>query len=782
MQKLIFFSNLLFSCRPLMSFSQGPAEKIYIQTDRNYYAAGETIYFKAYILSDQDTVESSSLFVELWDDAYLKLAEITMPVVQATSAGSITIPRALNNTQVFLRAYTDYTASQSDPFQFVKPVLYNRALHMLPDSVQQEQASPVFFPEGGSLVVNASNNVAFRAAENFKGTIRNNKGETVAEIKPLYKGMGDFFLTPVRGETYSCTWNTDGKERVFPLPLPVVNGIALHIRQSADSLRFDIDRGESSDPRLQQLKVQLMYSNEIAYVVELNLTSRSRYSYFIPLTEFRAGMAEIRVLDTAGTIVASRPVFINRHSQYQGTAMELIKKELGKRGENMIRLEFQDTTLQYVSVSITDAAYNESAGFSGLMASGLWITGKPASPLHYPLYTAEQLDLYMQTSGIAVTDKYAVPVKAIPVTNKNYQLSGTVKKGRKLYAGKDLLVGVRSVYTGKELFKVKTDEQGKFMLDGLIVYDEVLIHCRIPGKGVEGLSFELSLSKPMVSPQPDFFSLFKKIISETGSSGGETSRAGNASVLNPVSDDTLVFSDKSITLQEVVLNADKNTAAWKKKLQMEEKYVNGGIFSGYYGTGTTLDVLNDPETQFYRDLPSYLAAKLSGVNSRVVNGEIQLFAGNYMGFSGWGSRLSKFYLGNLLLDWNMMNSISLNEVALVKYVPRLAGLQGLEAGIAVYLKKPGDQGYWEKDRYQLQEKKFNGYPLAKEFTEPDYSIPEPKIEKDTRKTLLWRPYVPLDRGIAEIRFFNNDRTRKFRIVVEGMAADGSMVFFESIIE
>ena len=47
--------------------AQGVFERIYVQTDRTQYAAGETIYFKGYLLSDIDTIESANLFVELWE-------------------------------------------------------------------------------------------------------------------------------------------------------------------------------------------------------------------------------------------------------------------------------------------------------------------------------------------------------------------------------------------------------------------------------------------------------------------------------------------------------------------------------------------------------------------------------------------------------------------------------------------------------------------------------------------------------------------------------------------
>jgi hypothetical protein len=42
--------------------------------------------------------------------------------------------------------------------------------------------------------------------------------------------------------------------------------------------------------------------------------------------------------------------------------------------------------------------------------------------------------------------------------------------------------------------------------------------------------------------------------------------------------------------------------------------------------------------------------------------------------------------------------------------------------------------------------------------------------------------VILEKGGMDLRFYNNDRTKKFRILIEGMAEDGSLIYFEKEIE
>lgn len=768
MKKSIFLVILFHFFTMLTAFPQGgPDEKIYLQTDRPYYAAGETIFFKGYILTALDTIESSVLFVELWDNQFSKLAAVSLPLTGGTAAGSISMPKNIQTARVFLRAYTDESGTQQIPDQWVKPVLYEAPSDLAINAAQSREGQPVFYPEGGSLIYQALNHVAFRAPDHFQGTIRNNKGEQIAAIRPDVNGLGFFSFTPVKGESYSCYWKENGKESERPLPLPVETGVAIHVTQTADSIFFDLDNGGTRDLRVLKPRVQLIIGNEMAYVVELNMTLKARFSYFIPLHEFRTGIAELRVLDENDTVLARRPVFISRHSFDTGTRLEVTNKDLGKRGENRIRIQCADSTLRYVSVSITDADYSAGANGYKFMETALQQAGTPVSagnPLAADLYllTAEPVNKSIYNGKEYIKNR----------TTGGLQLSGTVKKGKKILAGKNIIVGLRSAYTGKEVYMVTTDDQGRFVLDNLAVFGETLVHCRLPGNSEEELISTFTVQHPAENKDSAFFQAFKNTAALLPYSG-----------LQPVvpglpTDDPLVFAEKIVTLEEVVLNTDPRQVSRKRVEELEKKYAEGTIFGGYDASGESLDVLNDPRAGKAIDLFTYIGTNMRSLRLGYSNGGKHLF---YNGYSG-NIPISIYYLDNARVERDIVEWITPDQIAYIKFVPRLGGEKGLPPAIAIFRKKPGEQGYWEKDRYQFLEQKIEGYPEAKEFTEPDYSKEGTKIEKDNRKTIVWRPYVPMEKGVAEIRFYNNDRTRKFRIVVEGIAADGSIIYFESMIE
>ena len=79
---------------------------------------------------------------------------------------------------------------------------------------------------------------------------------------------------------------------------------------------------------------------------------------------------------------------------------------------------------------------------------------------------------------------------------------------------------------------------------------------------------------------------------------------------------------------------------------------------------------------------------------------------------------------------------------------------------------------------------FKGYSITREFFSPEYnnqnldrSIP------DIRTTLYWNPSINLDNnGVAHFHFFNSDKAKKFRVVIEGMDEQGRVAHFASIID
>ena len=79
---------------------------------------------------------------------------------------------------------------------------------------------------------------------------------------------------------------------------------------------------------------------------------------------------------------------------------------------------------------------------------------------------------------------------------------------------------------------------------------------------------------------------------------------------------------------------------------------------------------------------------------------------------------------------------------------------------------------------------YRGYSIIKEFYSPDYTVTaKDNIVTDHRLTLHWNPDIYVN-GVNEkipLQFFNNDRSKRFRVVIEGVTADGKLLMIEKII-
>ena len=196
--------------------------------------------------------------------------------------------------------------------------------------------------------------------------------------------------------------------------------------------------------------------------------------------------------------------------------------------------------------------------------------------------------------------------------------------------------------------------------------------------------------------------------------------------------------------------------------------------------GETVDVMNDPVAGKLTNLFSYIASKMRGLKLMYVRGRPELFY-PIRGITG-DTIIRTYYLNNTKIERDMVDMIRLDEVAAVKFVPMLGIEPGFPPAIAIFTKKPGDQGYWEKDNYKGKEFLLKGYPLSRDLPSPDYSNTELKVVKDARKTLFWMPDLPVVNGMAAIRFYNTDQTRKIRLRAEGITASGNIIWFEKVLE
>lgn len=98
-------------------------EKIYLQTDKNAYTSGENIWFKAYLTMDNAPMPmSKTMYAELIKENGQVLDRKMMPVILSGASSDFIIPDSLQDTKLFIRAYTAWMLNFDSTLLCVKPI------------------------------------------------------------------------------------------------------------------------------------------------------------------------------------------------------------------------------------------------------------------------------------------------------------------------------------------------------------------------------------------------------------------------------------------------------------------------------------------------------------------------------------------------------------------------------------------------------------------------------------------------------------------------------------
>ena len=152
---------------------------------------------------------------------------------------------------------------------------------------------------------------------------------------------------------------------------------------------------------------------------------------------------------------------------------------------------------------------------------------------------------------------------------------------------------------------------------------------------------------------------------------------------------------------------------------------------------------------------------------------------------GAGHNEMNLFLDEIPVNPETLASIPISEFAYLKIFPTFTGAAGGGPGgaLVVYTKKGFETNKNPSGAFHIVS--YQGYSIIKEFYSPDYSIS--KIinnEHDNRATLLWQPntYINDVNAKIPIRFYNNDHTAAYKVVIEGITNDGKLLRIEKIIK
>jgi hypothetical protein len=766
-----------------------PQEKIYVHFDKNYYNAGETVWFKAYIFAGiEPSTTSKNFFAELVDEDGTVLNRKTAPVFESSAAGSFDVAATFAKPVLYFRAYTTNMLNGDTAF------LYTRALRIItaaktPASKIVIQSKISFLPEGGDLVANIPSTVAFKATDqngtpvSATGYIKDKDGKKVIDFASSHDGMGAFTIQPLQGQSYTAVWkDATGKENTIALPVVKPEGVVLQVRNTEGGKKFVVLRSPGVEEASKQLRIVAFMNQHLVYSARATLMDKDATSGTLPTQSFPSGILQVTVFDRDNKPLAERITFINNHEfEFDADAWVPVLNT-AKRGLNTVEVMISDTLRSNLSLSITDADLNVPPANADNIISRLLLTGdlrgKIENPYYYFFSTSDSasyyLDLVMLTHGWRRYNWDDVLAGRMPkkkFIESNYislkgQLIG-IEPAR--LPVNTMLNGILQTKDSNNMFlTLPIDRKGQAMQDGLIFFDDAQLFFQFRDA-------KNALEKPTLKVDNGLWK---------GTGKASIADADKKSIINP---DTFLIAKnqqlgieaakiakervrKEQTLQEVVVKAKVKTNEQK----LDEKYTSA-LFSG---DARNFDVGNDPLASASLSVFQYLQGRVAGL-------QINVGGGGSMPQLSWRGGTPVFYLDEMSTDAQMLQNINMADVAYIKvFSPGSVNAFSSSGGgaIAVYTKKGGDV---KSDAKGLDKLVLQGYSTMKQFYSPDYATSSPLNDlTDVRSTLYWNPYIFLDskKKRFKVQFYNNDITKRFRVVLEGINIDGKMVHIEKVLE
>jgi len=482
-----------------------PQEKVYLHFDNSAYFLGETLFFKAYVVTaDRNALSqlSKTLYVELVSPEGNILETKKLKIENGQCHGEFKIISTKFAGFYEVRAYTRYMLNfdQSTIFSRVLPV-YDKPIaegdykHVITERApsqripnirkengQKENLSISFFPEGGNLVTGLKSKLAFKATakngENatISGSVFDEQGKKITDFTTDYLNMGVFEFIPETGN-YTLKAQYQNKEYSFDLPKALPTGYVLNINnQDADKIDILIQKSSllKSDPLGLSISCRgKLYGFEQITVGEENGVLLSFNKRMLP-----TGVTQITLYNTSGEVLGERLVFVNHNSQMK-IEMSNDKetfKPLEKENINFQLSDFKGNPIEtQFSVAVHDNATTTSNPHSDNLLTNLLLSSEIKGFIENPGYYFESdsparrqaLDLLLLTQGWS---RYswkqmagAAPFEIKQPIEKELVIEGTVTS--LILKQKKENVDVTMILMSDSLSQkgiCKTDKEGKF--------------------------------------------------------------------------------------------------------------------------------------------------------------------------------------------------------------------------------------------------------------------------------------------------------------------------------
>lgn len=784
-------------------------EKVYMQTDKDFYTTGETIWLKTYNL-DGITHTSSTLskviYVELVDSKDNIITQQKLYTESSGAASDITLPKEMEEGTYILRAYTKYMLNDVEPVLFQKEIPISASPNKVndeaaitqqktgrkdkspkPEADKVEQTKPIvqFFPEGGELIADIECVLGAKITDSdgnglaLKGKILDQDGLLISLFDSYEFGLGWSSLKAKPDTDYYLQIPFDGKMVIYPVPKPLEKGYALRIMNRGEHIM--ISASTNSTNGLQGALLIGHIRGNIIFKQELQPNTENSITIKLLTSKLPDGIAHFTLFAPNGEPVSERLTFIENPKNDLKLSVKTDATDYGLREKVNLNLALADHKGKPLmgDLSMSVFTQNEMHQDADNIKSWLLLNSDLGGTIANPSFFFQEdvkgraylLDLLMLTHGwrrftwkSIIKDSVQKEVSFPP--ERGIMINGAVTAYNNKYQPKKAAATLNIVT--KELIQEQklTNAQGRFSFGPFIFEDSVTTvisakNIPISKKNKDRLAIHLDPYFPEVTVKNR-----RKSEMRTKEIMSIPQKPYPSAVEQETTPDFEYDPDVTYLDEAVVKDTKKETSQELLTKKMNARTLHGEatirlIPDSIPGVGPgspTFDILRYAGVQVFGTFPNQTASiRLEGV---------------------------LFILDGIRTSSAVIQTIPISNIL---FIDVLKGADatiygGLGPGriggaIAVYTKTGDEIQQTTKELYGVSNAVIPGFHKTRDFYKPNYEITIPKHDKpDYRRTLHWDPDIKLNNEIStELDFFTGDTSGKYIVRIEGITYDGRPV-------
>ena len=409
-----------------------PQEKVFVHTDKSNYLAGDSIWFRGYIvnaLTNRQSPLSYYLYVDLVDD---NSTIVSHSMILTDSIGifdnAISLSPKLPTGIYRIVAYTSYMRNFPQEKFFSKEIRITGITETkeVKDSKRANGANRTYkanggnrtgvatpfsvsvMPEGGNLLAGVTQKVAFKAigrdgyGKDVKVKVVDDKGTVYAEGESKHLGMGCVTIEATSEPLFLEATDAEGNSQRVQFPEALTTGIGIAAVQHGDYLIAH----PISTPDMDLSKAMLVIHGSLNIAVGENLTGED---VKIPLSNLHEGVTLLSIVEKAtNKILAERAVFIRNVKADIGRTKSGIASAQpeGSKARSLVKATITAPQGLY-SLSVTDENSTITDTLQDNIVSSLLLSSDVKGYVEQPQYyfrnvtakTDYDLDLLMLTQA-----------------------------------------------------------------------------------------------------------------------------------------------------------------------------------------------------------------------------------------------------------------------------------------------------------------------------------------------------------------------------------------------